>query len=97
MSVNGVSINNPKKIVLDDQNAFIVGNRLYVVDIDNFYLKGEVSGFNNLTDCNIISFNRALVADKGESKVKVIDLDRYDIETDIETGDSTKPSFIISN
>ena len=97
MSANGTRINNPKKIVLEDQNAFIVGNRLYVVDIDNFHLKGEVSGFNNLTDCNIISFNRALASDQGESKVKVVDLDRYEIETDIETGDSTKPSFIISN
>lgn len=95
-SVNGISINNPKKIVLHDQNVFIVGNRLYVVGANSFHLKGEVSGFNNLTDCNVISFNRVLAVDKGESRAKVVDLEEYEVITDIETGDSTKPSFVIS-
>jgi hypothetical protein len=38
-----------------------------------------------------------LVVDKGDSKVKVVDLISLDISEQIECGDSTKPVFIISN
>lgn len=95
-AVNGGNIDNPKRMKIDDDKAYIIGNRLYVVDIKSFYLEGEVLGFNNLVDCDIVSFNRVFALDKGESKLKVVDLDKYEITTHIETGDSTKPSFITS-
>ena len=45
----------------------------------------------------MISDNRLLVLDKGVSAVKVVDLDRLAISSEIETGDSTKPIFITKN
>jgi len=95
--VNGSSIINPKSIRINGNKGYIVGNKLYVVDINTFGLEAEISGFNNAIQCDIVSDNRALVLDKGESLVKVVDLDNLNITSKIETGDSTKPVFIISN
>jgi len=37
------------------------------------------------------------VVDKDDSKVKVVDIESMEITSDIETGDSTQPVFIVSN
>ena len=96
-SVNNTSIVNPKSIKLYGNKAYIVGNKIYVVDINTFALEGQVNDFSNSVYCDVIYDNRLLVADRGESLVKVVDLDRFEIIANIETGDSTKPIFIISN
>ena len=96
-SVNNSSIINPKSIKIDGNKGYIVANQFYVVDINTFGLDGQVNGFTNAVQCEIIYDNRALVVDKGESSVKVIDLDNFQITQSLETGDSTKPSFIINN
>ena len=96
-AVNGSSIVNPKKIEIDGNKAYIVGNKLYVVNINTFGLLGEVSGFYNSVDCNIVTDNRAFVVDRGESLVQVVDLSKFEIISQLETGDSTKPVSIISN
>ncbi len=95
--VNGSSILNGKSIRINGSNGYVIGNKLYVVDINTFGLEAEISGFNNAVQCDIVSHNRVLVLDKGESLVKVVDLDNLNITSKIETGDSTKPVFIISN
>ena len=96
-NVNNSSIINPKKIKIYGNRGYIVGNKLYVVNIKTFSLDGEISGFNNAVFSDVIFNNRLLVADKGESLIKVIDLEALEIVANIETGDSTKPIFIISN
>ena len=94
--VNQTSILSPKSIKLYENRAYIVGNRLYVVDINTFGLVAEIGGFQNSVACDIVSQNRAFVLDKGESMIKLVDLNNFNIVKDIETGDSTKPQFIIS-
>ena len=96
-NVNNISIMNPKSIKINGNKGYIIGNRLYIVDIKTFALLGEVNGFYNAVKCDIISHNRAFVIDRGESLVKIVDLDNFEITGKIEVGDSTKPSFIISN
>ncbi|MDC0204425.1 hypothetical protein OAJ65_01360 [Flavobacteriales bacterium] len=96
-TVNNTSIINPKSIRINGNKGYVVANKLYVVDINTFSLEAEVSGFHNAAQCDIVSYNRALVLDKGESAVKVVDLEKLEITSKIETGDSTKPVFIISN
>jgi hypothetical protein len=94
--VNSSSIVSPKSIKIFENRGYIVGNRLYVVDINTFGLVADIGGFQNSVSCDIVSQNRAFVLDKGESLIKVVDLDNFNIVKEIETGDSTKPQFIIS-
>ena len=95
-NVNSSNLINPKNINFIDGKGFILSDRLSIVDINTFGLENEITGFSNPVFCNKISFNRLLVADKGSSSVKVVDLDLFDIVSNIETGDSTKPAFIMS-
>ena len=95
-SVNGINLINPKNISFIDGKGFILSDRLSIVDINTFGIENEITGFSNPVYCDKISFNRLLVADKGSSTVKVVDLDLFEIVSNIETGDSTKPAFIMS-
>lgn len=104
-SVNGISITNAKRIrilnssdlsYLAPDKGFILGDKLYVVDINTFQLLGEVSGLENATYCEIISQNRAFVTDSGLSLVKEIDLNTFKTISEIETGENSVPSFIIN-
>tara|TARA_B100000900_G_scaffold36394_1_gene27256 strand:- start:16178 stop:17236 length:1059 start_codon:yes stop_codon:yes gene_type:complete len=95
-SVNGINLINPKNINFIDGKGFILSDRLSIVDINTFGLENEITGFSNPVFCDKISFNRLLVADKGASTVRIVDLDLFDIVSNIETGDSTKPTFIMS-
>ena len=95
-SVNSSNLINPKNISFIDGKGFILSDRLSIVDINTFNLENEITGFSNPVFCDKISFNRLLVADKGSSTVRVVDLDLFDIVSNIETGDSTKPAFIMS-
>ena len=97
--VNMATLNSPKKIKFFGDRAYILAeNYLVVVNSKTFEDLGSIYGFVNASDFDFLgSTNRILVADKGDSKAKVIDLDRMEITTDIETGDSTRPVFILSN
>lgn len=98
-SVNNITLNDPRKIKFYAGRAYILAkNYLSVVDLDSFKDLGTINGFINPVDFDFLSpSNRILVADKDDAKAKIIDFDRMEITSDIETGDSTKPVFIISN
>tara|TARA_B100000902_G_scaffold271729_1_gene257684 strand:- start:5842 stop:6906 length:1065 start_codon:yes stop_codon:yes gene_type:complete len=96
-SVNASSVINPKSIKFYDDNAYIIGDRLYIVDINSFESIREITGFSNPDYCERVSFDRLLVTDRGSSMIRVVDLNTLNITSSIETGDSTKPVFIISN
>ena len=53
-NVNNISIMNPKSIKINGNKGYIIGNRLYIVDIKTFALLGEVNGFYNAVKCDII-------------------------------------------
>ena len=95
--VNGSSVLNGNKIKFNEDEAYFVNdNHLFIVDIETFEAKGVVDGFINAVDFDFVSNERLFVVDKADSKVKVVDLLTLDITSDIETGDVTNPSFIIS-
>jgi hypothetical protein len=95
--VNSTTIVNPKRIKFHNSKAYILGNRIYIADLATFGAESEISGFNNAVDFDFVGYNRLFVIDKGDAHVKVIDLNNMEITTEIETGDSTRPVFIVSN
>ncbi len=95
--VNGQTLTGVERIKFSGTKAFILAGDMYSVNIETFEDKGISSGFVNPVDLTFVSpDNRAFVVDKGDSKVKEVDLDRMDVASVIETGDSTKPVFIVS-
>ena len=95
--VNSTTIVNPKRIKFHNSKAYILGNRIYIADLATFGAESEISGFNNAVDFDFVGYNRLFVIDKGDAHVKVIDLNNMEITTEIETGDSTRPVFVVSN
>ena len=94
--VNQMNLSNNKSSLIYGQNIFIIGNELSVLDINTFELLGTVSGFSNAQKCAVVTKNRVFVTDKDESLVKEIDLNTFEIISEIETGVNTSPSFIIN-
>ena len=96
--VNNKSTFNLKKIKFSgDIGCFINDNQITIVDANTFEDLGSINRFNNPVDFDFVYGNRILVADKDISKVREVDLAALDIISTIETGDSTKPTFLISN
>ena len=97
-TVNNISINNPKKIKFRGTKAYILAeNTIVTANVKTFEDRGMISGFVNAVDFDFVNpDDRIFVVDKDDSKVKVVDTDRMEIISDIETGDNTKPVFIIS-
>ena len=94
--VNGQTLTGVERIKFNGTKAFILAGDMYSVNIETFEDKGIASGFVNPVDLTFVSpDNRAFVVDKDDSKVKEVDLDRMEVASVIETGDSTKPVFII--
>jgi len=97
-TVNNTIIINPMKIKFKGTKAYIVtDHQIITANIETFESKEEINGFTNAVDFDFVSYDRLFVVDKGDSKVKVVDLSSLDITTQIETGDSTQPVFIVSN
>jgi len=97
-TVNNITITNPKRIKFKGTKAYIVADDyILTANVKTFEKRDEINGFSKPVDLDFISHNRLLVVDKGDSKVKVVDLISLDISEQIECGDSTKPVFIISN
>ena len=95
--VNGQTLTGVERIKFSGTKAFILAGDMYSVNIETFEDKGIASGFVNPVDLTFVSpDDRAFVVDKDDSKVKEVDLDRMEIASVIETGDSTKPIFIVS-
>ena len=96
-NVNATTLSNPKKIKFKGTKAYIIANnQIVTANVETFESKGETGGFMNLVDFDFASMNRIFAVDKDDSKVKVIDIDRMEIISDVETGVSTKPIFIVS-
>jgi hypothetical protein len=97
-TVNGYALSNPKKIKFQGTKAYIVTEKsLFSANVETFESIGESGGFMNLVDFDFISDDRLLALDNGNSKVNVVDIEKMEITSDIETGDSTRPVFILSN
>jgi hypothetical protein len=96
-TVNNITINNPKRIKFKGTKVYIVAdNYISTANVKTFENKGDINGFSNPVDLDYVSHDRLFVVDKGDSKVKVVDMTSLDITAQIETGDNTQPVFIIS-
>tara|TARA_B100000795_G_C22727324_1_gene409940 strand:- start:113 stop:1183 length:1071 start_codon:yes stop_codon:yes gene_type:complete len=96
--VNGFGLNNVNKIKFQGKKAYIATTKtLFSANVETFENIGEASNFINLVDFDFVSNGRIFAVDRNDAKVKVVDVDLMEIMSDIETGDSTKPVFIVSN
>ena len=97
--VNNLSVSNARKMKFRGGKAYILSDKsIIVTDVHTFEYIGEINGFLNPVDFDFIEPNsRLFVADKDDSNIKVVDLESMQIISDIETGDSTYPNFILSN
>tara|TARA_B100000959_G_scaffold40564_1_gene40216 strand:+ start:5080 stop:6162 length:1083 start_codon:yes stop_codon:yes gene_type:complete len=95
--VNGADISQPKSMIIEGDQAFIIGDKVYSVDIETFGSLGSVSGFFNPVSCVRVDNNRLFVVDKGDATVKIVDLEKQQIQSHIETGDGTHPTKIVNN
>ncbi len=96
--VNNTLLVNPKKVKFGGEKGYIIdGDRIIIIDVNTFEHKGIISGFINPVDLEVIYGNRLFVVDKGDSRLKEVDLYSLDVMSTIETGDSTRPTFIVSN
>ena len=96
--VNAATLSNPKKIKFKGTKAYIVtDNQIITAIIETFENKEIIGGFVNATDFDFVDFDRLFVVDKADAKVKVVDIGRMEITSDIEVGDISNPSFIISS
>jgi hypothetical protein len=98
-SVNNNTINNPKRIKFKGTKVYIAAdNYIATANIKTFEDRGIISSFSNPVDFDFVGpDDRLFVVDKGDSRVKVVDIERMEITSDIETGDITKPVFIVVN
>mgnify|MGYP001380263825 CR=1 FL=1 len=95
--VNGFALNNVRKIKFQNNSACILSsNTLYKVDHETFQNKGLVDGFIDAVDFEFVNpEDRIFVVDKGDSKVKAVDIESLEIISDIETGENTQPASIV--
>jgi len=95
-TVNGQSISNASSFNLIGKDMYIVSeNTLYSVDVETFLKDWEVSGFVSAQNCEYAKFDRLYVSDKGESEIKVVNLNTRDISAHIKTGESVNPTDIV--
>ena len=95
--VNGITLNKVNKIKFQGTKAYIATEKsLFSANVKSFESMGEADGFMNLVDFDFVAMGRIFAVDKDDAKVKVVDIDRMEITSDVETGDSTKPVFIVS-
>ena len=97
-SVNNIPITDCKKIKFNGTKAYIIsGSSIMTANVFTFENKDQLIGFNSPVDLDFVSDDRLFVVDKGDSKVKVVDLETSYVTDLIETGDSTSACFIVTN
>jgi len=97
-AVNGITLNNVNEIKFQGTKAFIATEKsLFSANVETFESKGEAGGFMNLVDFDFVAMGRIFAVDKQDAKVKVVDIDRMEITSDVETGENAKPVFILTS
>jgi len=95
--VNNTDIIQPKSLHISGKQAYIIGDKLYIANIETFGNEGVVGGFSNPVSCKKVDEDRLYVVDKGSSLVKIVDLTELEILGHIETGDSSMPTNIVGS
>jgi len=95
--VNNTDIIQPKSIHISGKQAYIIGDKLYIANMETFGNEGIVDGFSNPVSCVRVDNDRLYVVDKGTSSVKIVDLSKLEVVGHIETGEGTQPVNIVNN
>ncbi len=96
-NVNNKNILQPKGLHISGEKAYIVGDQLYIANINTFGNEAIVGGFSNPVSCKAVDEDRLYVVDKEASLIRIVDLSSFEISAHIETGDSTRPVNIVNN
>ena len=97
-AVNAIPLNNVNKIKFQGTKVFIATEKnLFSANVKTFEIKGEAGGFINLVDFDFVAMRRIFAVDKDDAKVKVVDIDRMEITSEVETGENAKPVFILTS
>jgi hypothetical protein len=95
--VNGQALAGVEKIKFKGTKVYILAEHdLFTANIETFEDRGTTGSFVSAVDFDFVSNDRLFVVDKDDSKVKVVDIERMEITSVIETGNNTKPVFILS-
>ncbi|HIE72746.1 MAG TPA: hypothetical protein EYQ06_00450 [Flavobacteriales bacterium] len=95
--VNNTDIIQPKSLHISGKQVYIIGDKLYIANMETFGSEGTVSGFSDPVSCKKIDKNRLYVVDKGASSVKIVDLSKLEVLGHIETGDTSRPANIVGS
>ena len=95
-TVNGSPISNLKSLNVHSDDMYIVAeNTLYSVDLNTFLKNWELNDFSYAQECEYAKYNRMYVSDKGESEIKVVDINLREVIARVKTGDSVRPTDIV--
>ena len=95
--VNNTDIIQPKSLHISGKNAYIIGDQLYIANIETFGNEGKIGGFSNPVSCKKVDEDRLYVVDKGDATVKIVNLNKKEILGHIETGDTSRPANIVGS
>ena len=95
--VNNTDIIQPKSLHISGKNAYIIGDQLYIANIETFGNEGKIGGFSNPVSCKKVDEDRLYVVDKGDATVKIVNLNKKEVLGHIETGDTSMPINIVGS
>ena len=77
--VNNTDIIQPKSLHISGKNAYIIGDKLYIANMETFGNEGMVGGFSNPVSCKKVDEDRLYVVDKGDATVKIVNLNKKEV------------------
>ena len=95
--VNNTDIIQPKSLHISGKNAYIIGDQLYIANIETFGNEGKIGGFSNPVSCKKVDEDRLYVVDKGDATVKIVNLNKKEVLGHIETGNTSMPINIVGS
>lgn len=93
-SVNNRNINQPKRLHIASDKAFIIGDQVYIANINTFANEGIIDIFSDPVDCKLIDSDRLYVVDRGDATLKIININTKEQSGHIETGNNSSPMSI---
>ena len=96
--INGKSLSDVRSLnIYGDYLYIVTQHSVHKVDIQTFSEESIVSEFIDAQHCEYAKYNRLYVSDKGDSKIKVINMLSDVVTSYIETGENVSPGSIFVN
>ena len=95
--VNNIDIIQPRSLHISGKHAYIIGDKLYIANMETFGNEGIVDDFSDPISCKKVDEDRLYVVDKGDATVKIVNLNTQEVLGHIETGDTSTPINIVGS